>query len=333
MSSFSFVTARHFSSRSPKIKVVLKPACGLFAALLLFILPGFCFGQTKRVVVLECDGLPFDVVDRHVRERDPRTGKSQLPWIDYIFYQRGTRLANFYVRGTSISAPSWSLIDTGQHLQIKGNVEFDRYTMQTYDYLNFVPFYVKTTIGKRVDMQGVEVLDAIGIPLLSDAFPRVERHSGFSFFQRGPRYITFGRALENTFKKPPKEFFDEWTMNGFGFRDSVPTQLTRELIEAIGDPRRRYLDIVITDFDHAAHHNNDRESHLFALKHIDEIVGPGLVCNSEESARFRNGANRGVRPRRQYRPSRLQPGLQSCEVARKYGGRRPSRHHQASLDG
>ena len=51
-----------------------------------------------------------------VHERDPRTGKSQLPWFDYIFYQRGTRLANFYVRGMSLSAPSWSIIDTGQHL-------------------------------------------------------------------------------------------------------------------------------------------------------------------------------------------------------------------------
>src|SRR5258705_13709708 len=114
----------------------------LFSALLLLLFPALCLGQTKRVVAVQCDGLPFDIVDRFVRERDPRTGKSQLPWFDYIFYQRGTRLANFYVRGMSLSAPSWSLIDTGQHLQIKGNVEFDRYTLQTYDYLNFVPFYV-----------------------------------------------------------------------------------------------------------------------------------------------------------------------------------------------
>ena len=85
--------------------------------------PVYCFSQTKRLVVIQIDGLPYDVVDRFVRERDPRTGRSRLPWFDYIFYQRGTRLANFYVRGMSLSAPSWSLIDTGQHLQIKGNVE------------------------------------------------------------------------------------------------------------------------------------------------------------------------------------------------------------------
>ncbi len=243
------------------------------AAFLTLLFPALGLGQTKRVVVIQCDGLPYDVVDRFVRERDPRSGKSQLPWFDYIFYQRGTRLANFYVRGMSLSAPSWSLIDTGQHLQIKGNVEFDRYTLQSYDYLNFIPFYVQATIGRRVDMQGVEVVDAIGIPLLSDAYPHSERHATFSLFQRGPRYLTFGKALENKFKKAPKEIFDEWTMDGLGLKSSVPDQLLRELIEAINDPRRRYLEFVTTDFDHAAHHNNDREAHLFAMKELDTMLG------------------------------------------------------------
>jgi hypothetical protein len=242
-------------------------------SLALLIFPALTLGQTKRVVVVQCDGLPYDVVDRFVRERDPRTGKSQLPWFDYIFYQRGTRLANFYVRGMSLSAPSWSLIDTGQHLQIKGNVEFDRYSMQSYDYLNFIPFYVQATVGRRVDMQGVEVMDAIGIPLLTDAFPHSERHATFSLFQRGPRYVTFQKALENRFKKAPKELFDEWTMGGIDLMHSVPDQLTRELIESIGDPRLKYMEVVTTDFDHAAHHNNDRESHLFVLKELDSMLG------------------------------------------------------------
>jgi arylsulfatase A-like enzyme len=225
------------------------------------------------VVVVQCDGLPYEIVDRFVRERDPRTGKSQLPWFDYIFYQRGTRLANFYVRGMSLSAPSWSLIDTGQHLQIKGNVEFDRYTLQTYDYLNFVPFYVQATIGKRVDMQGVEVMDAIGIPLLTDAFAQSERHATFSLFQRGPRYVTFQKALENRFKKAPRELFDEWTMEGLGLKNSVPDQLARELIDGLSDARLKYLEVVTTGFDHTAHHNNDRESHLNVLKELDAMLG------------------------------------------------------------
>src|SRR5690349_6141562 len=71
-------------------------------------------GQTRRLVVIKCDGLPPGLIDRFVKEKDPATGKSRLPWFDYIFYQRGTRLSNFYVRGMSLSAPSWSMLDTGQ---------------------------------------------------------------------------------------------------------------------------------------------------------------------------------------------------------------------------
>ncbi|HBB88657.1 MAG TPA: hypothetical protein DC047_13690 [Blastocatellia bacterium] len=239
---------------------------------LLLAVPAFSFAQAKRVVVVQCDGLPYEVVDRFVKERNPRTGKSQLPWTDYLFYQHGTRLANFYVRGMSLSAPSWSLIDTGQHLQIKGNVEFDRYTLQTHDYLNFIPFYVDTTIGARVDMPGVEVLDTLGVPLLTDAFPHNERFATLSLFQRGPRFVTFQKALENKLKRGPKDLFDEWT-TGFDITSAVPDQFVRELIDGIGNPRMRYLQLVITEFDHRAHHNNDRESQLFTLKQLDATFG------------------------------------------------------------
>jgi len=266
--SLPFLSASHTVTRR-----FYQPVSRLLTTLTLLLFPALGVAQTKRVVTVQCDGLPYELVDRFVRERDPRTGKSQLPWFDYIFYQRGTRLTNFYVRGMSLSAPSWSLIDTGQHLQIKGNVEFDRYTLQTYDYLNFIPFYVQATVGKRVDMQGVEVLDAIGVPLLADAYLHSQQHATFSLFQRGPRYITFGKALENRLKKAPKELFDEWTMAGLELRNSVPDQLTRELIEALSDPRFHYLEIVTTDFDHTAHHNNDRESHLYVLKELDAMLG------------------------------------------------------------
>ncbi|MEO7970353.1 MAG: alkaline phosphatase family protein [bacterium] len=239
---------------------------------LLLALPAFTCAQAKRVVVVQCDGLPYDVVDRFVKERNPSTGKSQLPWTDYLFYRHGTRLANFYVRGMSLSAPSWSLIDTGQHLQIKGNVEFDRYTLQTHDYLNFIPFYVDTTIGARVDMPGVEVLDSLGVPLLTDAFPHDERFATLSLFQRGPRFVTFQKALANKLKRGPKDLFDEWT-TGFDLASAVPDQFVRELLDGIGNPRLRYLQLVITDFDHRAHHNNDRESQLFTMKQLDATFG------------------------------------------------------------
>lgn len=228
--------------------------------------------QTKRLVVIKCDGLPFDLVDRLVKSRDPVSGKSQLPWIDHIFYQQGTRLSSFYVRGMSLSAPSWSLLETGQHLQIKGNVEFDRYTLHSYDYLNFFPLYVAGTVGTRIDMPAVEVLDSLGLPLMTDAYAHDERYMTFSLFLRGPRYSTLQESLQNRFMKSPKELFDEWTM-GFEIRDALTDQLKREMLQKLNNPKLKYLDLFLADFDHVAHHNNDRESQVAVLKHMDAVIG------------------------------------------------------------
>jgi hypothetical protein len=229
--------------------------------------------NTKRLVVIKCDGLPYDVVDRLVKQRDIDTGKSTLPWIDHIFYQRGSRLSNFYVRGMSLSAPSWSLIETGQHLQIKGNVEFDRYTLHSYDYLNFFPLYVAGIVGSRIDMRGTEVLDSLGLPMLGDAYPHDESYMGLSLYGRGGvRYSVLQRGLQNRFMKSPKELFDEWTM-GFEMRSALRDQLVRELIGRLSNPKLRYLDLFLADFDHIAHHNNDMQSQVFVLKEMDAIIG------------------------------------------------------------
>ncbi len=247
----------------------------VLAALVSLILPlacTQCFAQTKRLVIIKCDGLPNDVVDRFVRERDPRTGKSTLPWIDYIFYQRGARLSNFYVRGMSLSGPSWSLLDTGQHLQIKGNVEFDRYTLHSYDYLNFIPYYINSGLGTRIDMPAVEVLDSLKVPLLIDSYAHNELYGTFSLLQRGPRYSTLHRGLANRFKRSPRELFDEWTM-GFQLRSIVSDQLLRELIQKLSDPKVHYLDLYLSDYNHVAHHNNDAQSQLYALKDMDNTIG------------------------------------------------------------
>jgi Type I phosphodiesterase / nucleotide pyrophosphatase len=243
---------------------------GIF--LLLLCTAGATLAQTKRLVVIECDGLPSDLVDRMVKQRDPQSGKSVLPWIDHIFYQRGARLSNFYVRGMSLSAPSWSLLKTGQHLQIKGNVEFDRYTLQSYDYLNFWQLYVGGISGSRVDMRAVEVLDSLGIPMLSDAYPHNERFVNYSLFLRGPRYSTLQNSFQNRFLKSPRELFDEWTM-GFELRSALTDQLLRELIAKLDDPKIRYLDLFLPDFDHIAHHNNDLQSQLVVLKQMDATIG------------------------------------------------------------
>ncbi|MGH9903081.1 MAG: alkaline phosphatase family protein, partial [Pyrinomonadaceae bacterium] len=227
----------------------------------------------RRVVVIKVDGLSHQMVDRFVRERDPRTGKSRLPWIEHVFYQRGTRVANFYTRGMSLSGPSWSLLDTGQHLQVKGNVEFDRYTRHSYDYLNFIPFWLGHAGGVRVDMPGAEILDEVGTPLLIDAYPYTERHQNFQLYQRGTRWSTLQRSLQNRVtSRSPRELFDEWH-TGFESRSILMEQLERELLEKLNDPRIRYLDFYTTDFDHATHHNRDRETHLLALQELDALVG------------------------------------------------------------
>jgi hypothetical protein len=231
------------------------------------------FGQTKRVVVVKVDGLPPEMVDGFVQERNPQTGKSQLPWIESVFYRQGTRVSNFYVRGISLSGPSWSLLDTGQHLQIKGNVEFDRLTLHAYDYLNFIPFYIENVAQRRVDMPGPEVLDELGLPLLMDAYPYDERYISFQLYQRGTRWTTLQRGLQNRFlTRTPGELIDEWTM-GLEARNIVLDQLERELTQKLSDPRIRYLDYYTTEFDHTAHHNRDREAHLYALRELDAIIG------------------------------------------------------------
>lgn len=245
-----------------------------FAALTLTLLwLALAQGQAKRIVIIKVDGLPADLVDRFVREIDPRTGKSQLPWIEHVFYERGTRVANFYVRGMSLSGPSWSLLETGQHLQIKGNVEFDRLTLHSYDYLNFIPFYIESAFYRRVDMPGPEVLDEVGLPLLIDAYPYDERSTSFQLYQRGIRWDILKRALQNRLTtRGPRELVDEWA-TGIEARNIVSDQLERELIENLRDPRIRYLDYYTTEFDHRAHHNRDRASHLYALQELDATVG------------------------------------------------------------
>jgi hypothetical protein len=223
-------------------------------------------------VLLKVDGLQPDIVDRFVRERNPRTGKSLLPWTEQVFYKEGARLENFYVRGMSLSAPSWSMLDTGQHLQIKGNVEYDRFTLHTYDYLNFLPFYISNIGQRRVDMPGPETLDDAGLPLLVDAYPPSERYMSFQLYQRGLRWRTLQYGAQNRFLKNPRELLDEWTM-GFEIRNTIFDQLERELVERLNNPSFRYLDLYITDFDHMAHHNRDREAHLYALQTLDGIIG------------------------------------------------------------
>src|SRR5713226_718872 len=179
--------------------------CSTLRLLPLLLFSATLNAEVKRVVVMKFDGLPQDILDREIRQINPATGRGNLPWMDRVFAQRGTRVANFYVRAISLSTPSWSLLDTGQHLQIRGNAEFDRYTFQVYDYLNFFPFYVGYARSRKVDMPGVEVLDDLGIPLLIDRFPYTATYQGFQLFQRGVRWKTLQNSLQHRLSRSLRE--------------------------------------------------------------------------------------------------------------------------------
>ena len=229
--------------------------------------------NVKRVVIIKTDGLSGDLVDRFVRERDPATGKSLLPWFEEVFYKKGTRLENFYVRGMSLSGPSWSVLDTGQHLQIKGNVEYDRYTLHAYDYLNFIPFYIEYGKGKKVDMPAVEVLNQLKIPLLSDAFPFGQKYTSPQLFQRGNDWNVLANSFVKFFPRSPGDLIDEWTI-GFEHRNMVLNQNERDIIHGLQNkPQIEYYDYFTGIVDHASHHNNDIKSRLAAVQELDRLIG------------------------------------------------------------
>lgn len=227
----------------------------------------------KRVVVIKIDGLPGYYLDTIVKKRDPATGKSVLPWVEEVFYKNGTRVPNFYTRGMSISGPSWGQLDTGQQAQIKGNVEFDRFTLHPYDYLNFVPYYIGYGKGKKVDMPATEVMDQLKIPLLADAFDVERRYTAQQLYQRGYDWAVFASGFVNMIPRDRNDLIDEWTI-GFNFRKMTVDQVERDIEgKLIKRDDIDYFDYYDTSFDHMSHHNNDAESRLIPLRELDRTIG------------------------------------------------------------
>ncbi|CAN5405383.1 hypothetical protein BH20ACI2_BH20ACI2_09310 [soil metagenome] len=253
---------RHSASRILCLCAILAAACAVAGA-----------QNVKRVVIIKMDGLPGYYVDRFVKERDPSTGKSELPWFEEVFYRNGTRLPNFYTRGLSLSGPAWGQLDTGQRLQIKGNVEYDRYTLHSYDYLNFFPYYISYGMSKKVDMPAVEVMDQLEIPLLSDAFPFENRYTSHQLYQRGNDWAVLASGFIKLYPGDPVDFLNEWTM-GLKFRSITIRQAERDILgKLVKRPDIDYFDYFETDFDHVSHHNNDKDSRLASLKQIDRLIG------------------------------------------------------------
>jgi len=182
-------------------------------------------------------------------------------------------MENFYVRGLSLSAPSWSLLDSGRHLEIRGNVEYDRYTLHPYDYLNFFPFYFSYVASRQVDMPAAELMDQAGVPLLVDRFSYQERFQGPQLFQRGLRLDSLPGALKRAIAaSSPRDFLDEWNI-GLPWAGSWYRQNEADLIRNFQDPQMRYLDYFTGEYDHLGHLTGDPVSQLHALEDLDALVG------------------------------------------------------------
>ncbi|HEX3684237.1 MAG TPA: alkaline phosphatase family protein [Bryobacteraceae bacterium] len=228
--------------------------------------------QAPRLVILKVDGLNADLLYRTMREKDPATGKSRLPWFSHIFVDNGTVFENFYTRGISLSAPSWSMLDTGHHTVIRGNVEYDRYTGEVYDYLNFFPFYLRYARNREVDMPGVEVLDRAGIPLLIDAFTYAQQFQSFQLFQRGVRWSTLEHVLERRFSS--KVLFSMVENAGTPSLDeSLNQQTEQDLIHGLKQPQILYLDFYTGEMDHEGHATNQAGALLEELRRLDALAG------------------------------------------------------------
>ena len=251
-------------------KVIL----AFFLAVSLLVFSSIAAAQgTKRIVLVKIDGLPAHYVDRFVREIDPATGRSVLPWFDEVFYRNGTRVPNFYTRGMSLSGPSWGQLDSGQHLQIKGNVEYDRFTSHAYDYLNFLPYYINYGLNKKADMPAMEVMDQLGIPIFSDAFDYEHRYTSQQLYQRGNNWEVLASGFVKLYPGNPQDFIDEWTI-GLNFRKMTVDQSERDILGKIEKrPDIDYYDYYDVSFDHVSHHNNDPASRLAALKDLDKLIG------------------------------------------------------------
>jgi hypothetical protein len=230
-------------------------------ALLLALSALTSLAQVDRVVILKIDGLPPRIL-----------AESRPPNIQHVFIENGTQLDNFYVRGLSLSAPSWSLLDTGRPLEIRGNVEYDRYSLRPYDYLNFVPLYFSAAAASRVDARGVELLDELHVPLLLDRFPVDQHQQAFQLLQRGVRWDTLKSSLKRFVSKNPRDALDEWIV-GMSISESMNKQYEAELIQALQNPRIRYLDYFSGEYDHVAHLTHDPVSQRVAIDELDGFVG------------------------------------------------------------
>ncbi len=260
----------------------------LIASILVFAAQGEAQrvnAPTPRLVILKVDGLNGDLLYNAMEQIDPLTGKSRLPWFAYIFRENGTVFQNFYTRGISLSAPSWSMLDTGHHGIIRGNVEYDRFTGYVYDYLNFFPFYISYARNRQVDMPGVEVLNRAGIPLIIDSYSYPQVLQSFQLYQRGVRWGTLTQTLERRFSAKNLLSLIENPGN-LDFSSMFYQQMEHELDAGLKQSQVLYLDLYTGAIDHEGHATNAVAALFDTLKKVDTLAG--RIWTGIEASTFRD---------------------------------------------
>jgi hypothetical protein len=143
------------------------------------------------------------------------------------------------------------MLDTGHHTVIRGNVEYDRFTGEVYDYLNFFPLYIGYARQKQVDMPGVEVLDRAGIPLLIDRFKTPAVFQSFQLFQRGVRWSTLQEVLKRKFSS--KSIFSMLEGATPSYDSLLEKQTQAEMEAGLKKPQMLYFDFFLGRVDHEGH--------------------------------------------------------------------------------
>ncbi len=227
----------------------------------------------QRLIFLRFDGLSPDLIWKYVRQRNPQTGKSYLPWIRRVFYEEGIVFENFYTRGQSLSGPSWAMLATGHPQPLISNVEWDRATGRLEDYLNNVLIQYELLRGRRLHARAVEVLDERGAPLVEDLYEPEEKRIGLELIRRGTSWTALARTLQARFpSRSVEELLARW-LGGPDSHEAFDTANEEHLLTNMRDPRFLYLSAYYSLFDHFVHTNNDEELILHLLQRVDRTVG------------------------------------------------------------
>lgn len=228
---------------------------------------------SHRLVILKFDGLPADFIERFVREENPATGRSYLPWIHRVFYQDGVIFENFYVRGLSESCPSWTMLATGQHQSLKSNVEMDRATGRVEDYLNTILTQIETFIGRRVSPRPVEILDELDIPLLEDAYDFENQRAGLELIRRGTSWLALAKGGKEHFGLSSADDLLLRLLRGADTHSSFDAGNEKHLLDNLPNPQIEYLSAYFTVFDHNVHPDNSPDTLRQVAKTLDGIIG------------------------------------------------------------